>query len=196
MMRSLLILTLLAALPFAAGARPPNFDGAREMTDIPSAATFTSASLRNRIRVELNAPVSEVWALMGDLGRFPEYSVGLERVEVEKDGNGTLKGYVCHFKPQEERGESVVHREIMRWYEPDRGYASTAEEPNPLGQTNSLALMTLEATERGTRMTYVMHYDAVELDMTKTGIDQALADIGENLIRRFGGRIVERYVRE
>ncbi len=195
-MRSLLILTLLAALPLAADAQPLNSNEGRIMTNIPSAATFTPAPLRNRIRVELKAPVSEVWVLVGDLSRFPEYSVGLERVEVESDVNGALKSYVCHFRPQEEGGESVVHREIMRWYEPNRGYASTAEEPNTIGQTNSLALMTLGATEGGTRMTYDMHYDAVALDETKAGIDQALVDIGERLIARFGGRVAERYVQE
>lgn len=46
---------------------------------VPSASDFTSSPLRNRIRVELEAPVSTVWELVGDLSRFPEYSVGLER---------------------------------------------------------------------------------------------------------------------
>ena len=94
---------------------------------VPNAASFTSAPLRNRIRVELKAPVPNVWALMGDLTRYPEYSSGLERVEVKKDSSGMLTEYVCRFKPQEEGGESVLHRELMRWYQPNRGYASISE---------------------------------------------------------------------
>jgi hypothetical protein len=50
-------------------------------SSVPSASEFTSSPLRNRLRLELDAPVSEVWELLGDLSRFPEYSVGLERVE-------------------------------------------------------------------------------------------------------------------
>ena len=40
-------------------------------TALPSASEFTSSPLRNRVRVELDAPVSEVWELMGDLSRYP-----------------------------------------------------------------------------------------------------------------------------
>src|SRR3712207_1270158 len=36
------------------------------------ASEFVTSPLRNRIRVELNAPVSQVWSLIGDLSRFPE----------------------------------------------------------------------------------------------------------------------------
>jgi hypothetical protein len=32
--------------------------------------------------------------------------------------------------------------------------------------------------------------------MNRAEFDQAFADIGENLVRRFGGRIMERYVEE
>lgn len=38
--------------------------------------------------------------------------------------------------------------------------------------------------------------DAVDLEMNRAEFDQAFADIGENLVRRFGGRIMERYVEE
>jgi uncharacterized membrane protein len=56
---------------------------------VPSASEFTSSPLRNRLRVELDAPVAEVWDLIGDLSRFPEYSAGLERVEAELDESGS-----------------------------------------------------------------------------------------------------------
>jgi hypothetical protein len=47
--------------------------------------------------MELDAPVSEVWKLMGDLSRFPEYSAGLERVEAKTDENGRCIEYTCYF---------------------------------------------------------------------------------------------------
>lgn len=115
---------------------------------LPNAATFTPAPLRNRIQVALNAPIAEVWALVGDHGRFPEYSAGLDRVDLKRSSNGTPTEYVCHFKPQQEGGEGVSHRELIRWYEPNRGYASSAEEPNTFGLTNALTLVTLEPTKR------------------------------------------------
>lgn len=192
-MRSLLMLTLLAALPLAA-AQPPDSSEERKMTDIPTATTFTSAPLHNRLRVELKAPVSEVWALLGDLSRFPEYSAGLERVEVQKNASGRHTGYVCHFRPQEEGGESILHREIIRWYEPNRGFASISEEPNAFGLTNSLTLMALEPSKQGTLVTWAQYYDAADLDMNRAGFDQALEDITARLVARFGGRAVERYV--
>ena len=55
---------------------------------VPSASDFTSSPLRNRVCLELDAPVVEVWELIGDLSRFPEYSVGLERVEAQLDEVG------------------------------------------------------------------------------------------------------------
>src|SRR5262245_4051950 len=148
-------------------------------------STLTSTPLRNRIRVELNAPISDVWALLGNLARYPEYSFGLEKVEANVDSSGACTEYVCHSKPQADGGESVVHREIIRWYEPNRGYASSGEEGNAFGLTNDLTLVTVELSNEGTIMTWSQYYDAPDLDMSKAVFDQALADIGENLVRRF-----------
>lgn len=161
---------------------------------IPSASTFTSAPLRNRIRVELKAPVSEVWPLLGDPSKYPEYSSGLARVEARKNSNGVFTEYVCHFKPQAEGAAGIVHRVHIPWYEPTRGYASIDEEPNAFGTTNSLTLVTLEPSKEGTIATWDMHYYAGDLDMNRAALDDALADIGNNLVRRFGGAIRERYV--
>ena len=163
-------------------------------TNLPDANTFTSSPLRNRIRVALKTPVSEVWALIGNLAGFPDYSFGLERVEAKVDSSGVCTGYVCHFKPQDQSGEGIVHTEHIVWYEPNRGWASIAEEGNVFGLTNSLTLVTLEPKGHSTRLTWSQHYEASDLDTLKAEFDQALSDIGENLVRRFGGEVVERYV--
>jgi hypothetical protein len=160
-------------------------------SEVPSASEFTSSPLRNRIRVELAAPVSEVWELMGDLARFPEYSVGLERVEVKQDDDGRCREYTCYFKPLEEGSEGAVSRDVMKWYEPNRGYLSVEVEGG-----NTVAFMTLAPIPRGTLLTYDMHFDAEDLETTKAAIDRALVDIAENLIARFRGNVIDRYVEE
>lgn len=157
----------------------------------PSASEVTSSPLRNRIGVELDAPVSEVWELTGDLSRFPEYSAGLERVDAKLDDEGRCLEYTCFFKPLEEGGEAQVSRDVMRWYEPNSGYLSVEVEGG-----NTVARMALEPVPGGTRIGYDMHFDADDLAAAKATIDDALLDIAENLIARFGGRVTERYVEE
>lgn len=160
----------------------------------PNIAALTSAPLRNRMRIELEAPVSEVWALLGNLARFPEYSTGLERVDAKVDSSGRCIEYVCHFKPREQGAPGISERNLMRWYEPNRGYASSAEEGNAFGLTNDLNLVTVEPSEDGAILMWEEYYDALDLEMNRAEFDRALADLGENLVRRFGGRILERYV--
>lgn len=156
-------------------------------------SAFSSSPLRNRLRVELKAPVLEVWSLVGNLARFPEYSSGLERVEVKKGANGAPTEYVCHFKPREVGAERISSRELIRWYEPS-SYASSGAGGDTFGLTNDLNLVTVEPTKEGAIVTWDEYYDTKDLAMMKTHFDEALGDIGNNLVRRFGGRVVERYV--
>jgi hypothetical protein len=160
---------------------------------VPSAREFTTSPLRNRVRVELEAPVSEVWELLGDLSRFPEYSEGLERVEAVVDDDGRCVEYTCYFKPFEEGAEGAVSRDVMKWYEPNRGYLSV-EVGGSWGGGNTVALTTLNPIPPGTRVNFDMHFDAEDLDAAKAHLDDALVDIAENLIARFGGRVAEHYV--
>lgn len=161
---------------------------------IPSPASSTSAPLRNRMRVELHAPVPEVWGLVGDIARLPEYSAGLERVDVKKGPSGAPEEYVCYFKPIEEGAFGAVARDLVRWYEPNRGWASIDAEPNDFGTKNSLHMVMLAPTERGTIVEWFAHYDAMDLETNRSELDKAYADIAERLIQRFGGRVIERYV--
>jgi hypothetical protein len=166
-------------------------EAATASSGAPAASEFTSSPLRNRIRAELRAPVSEVWELMGDLSRFPEYSSGLDGVEVKQDEAGRCTEYTCYFKPLEEGSEGAVSRDVMKWYEPNRGYLSVEVEGG-----NTVALMTLDPIPGGASITYDMHFDAEDPDATKAAIDEALVDIAENLIARFGGKVTDRYVEE
>lgn len=157
---------------------------------VPDPTSFTSAPMRNQMRVSLDAPVPEVWALVGDIGRLPDYSAGLERVDVKQTAGGAPAEYTCHFKPTEPGGPGAVARDIVRWYVPNRGWASTAAEPNDLGIKSSLHIVTLSSAGGGTLLDWRAHYDAADLETSRTELDKALGDIAQRLIARFGGRMV------
>jgi Polyketide cyclase / dehydrase and lipid transport len=160
---------------------------------VPSPSDFTSSPLRNRLRIELEAPVSEVWELTGDLSRFPEYSVGLERVEVKHDEAGRCVEYTCYFKPVEGSAESAVSRDVMKWYERERGYLSV-EVDGDTGTEGTVAFTTLDPIPGGTRLDYHMYYDSKDLGTMKTHLDEVFGDMADRLIARFGGRVIDRYV--
>jgi carbon monoxide dehydrogenase subunit G len=164
----------------------------------PAATDFVSSPLRNRIRLELNAPVAEVWNLVGDPTRMPEYSEGLHKVETKNDENGHCTEFVCHFKPQEPGDQGTIHRVFMKWYEPNRGWAALDEEPNAYGLSQSLALITVEGKGDVTVLNWDMHFNTESKELTemnKADLEQALnQDIAQRLIQRFGGRVLESYV--
>ncbi len=160
------------------------------------AHAFTSAPIRNRMRIALDAPVSQVWALVGNIARLPEYSGGLEHVEVKADARGLPAEYTCRFKPQQEGESGIASRDLIRWYEPGRGWASgSAEEPDAFGIRDSLHQVTVEPSGRGTPVIWLAHYDADDRDALvayREALDAAYADIAERLIARFGGRLLAR----
>ena len=167
----------------------------QSLQGVPSASDFTSSPLRNRLRPELDAPAPRVWELLGDLSRFPEFSVGLERVEVVHDEDGRCVEYTCCFKPVEIEGESLsaVSRDVMKWYEPNRGYLSVEIEGNA-GTEGAVAFTTLEPTPAGTRVDYRMYYDSEDLETMKAHLDEVFRDMADRLIARFGGRVLDRYL--
>ena len=91
-----------------------------------------------RLRIELDAPVADVWGLMGDLSRFPEYSVGLKRVDATLDEEGRCVEYTCHFK-RIDGNDGAVSRDVMKWYEPNRGTCRSKSRATrePKGRSHS-----------------------------------------------------------
>lgn len=163
------------------------------MPNHPAITSWTSAPLRNRVRVELGAPPGDVWALVGNLERLPEYSAGLDRVDASVGPGSSYTEYVCYFKPTVEGERGTVHREIMRWFEPGRSYASSAQPENAFGLRNALNLVTVDGSRGGTLLTWDEYFDAHDVASNRTSFDQALADIAERLTALFGGRVLERY---
>lgn len=166
----------------------------RAQVIVPAATTFTSAPLRNRLRIHLNQPVEAVWPLIGDLSRLPEYSAGLERVESKTNADGACTGFTCHFKPRAAGEMGIVDRNVVRWYEPNVGYASSAQGDSAFGMTEDLNLVTVERSGEGTVVTMEEYYQAADLAMMRAEFDDAFVDIAERLIARFGGDVIERTV--
>lgn len=162
--------------------------------NVPTADTFTSAPLRNRLRVQLNHRVEVIWSLVGDPSRLPEYSEGLDHVESRTDSHGACTEYTCHFKPRAMGEDGIVDRNVVRWYERNVGYASSAQANNAFGVTNDLNLVSVEPSAGGTIVTWDEYYEAADLPMMRAEYDHAFADIAERLIERFGGQVIERTV--
>jgi hypothetical protein len=163
----------------------------------PTADKWVKSPLRNRVRLELNAAIDEVWALVGDPANMPKYSEGLEKVETVFDNQGSCTGYTCFFKPMPGEDEGIVHVTAIAWHEENKGWASIDPEDNPFGMLESLSLMTLEANEGQTVFIWQFHYNCETEDMlnfNKDGYKKALDDISQRLIRRFGGAQLENYV--
>ncbi|HYE87899.1 MAG TPA: hypothetical protein VEA16_16160 [Vicinamibacterales bacterium] len=130
--------------------------------------------------------------MIGDPVRLPEYSAGLERVEAKRDSTGACTEYLCYFKPRAAGMESIVDRNVMRWYEANVGYASSADANNAFGVTNDLNLVLVQDSGALTMVTWEEYYDAQDVPMMRAEYDGAFADIAERLIKRFGGRVIAR----
>jgi hypothetical protein len=81
----------------------------------------------------------------------------------------------------------------MKWYEPNRGYLSV-EVDGDAGTDGAVALMTLDPTPGGTRLSYELYFHAHDLDAMKAALDGVNVDMADRLIGRFGGRVLERFV--
>lgn len=162
---------------------------------VPDVKTLTSAPLRHRLRIELNAPVSEVWALVGSHVRMPEYSAGIAAVEVEKNKDGG-RVRTCRFRSPNGKGDGPALRERIRWEATNIGYATSSEPGNPFGLEDAVELLTVASAGNGTLLTWDEYYNNADLPGARASFDDGLKDIAERLVARFGGQIVERFIDE
>lgn len=163
----------------------------------PRASNFVESPVRNRLTLELNRPVSEVYALVGDPGNMPKYSAGLEKVETESE-NGRYSSYTCYFKTKTEDEEGLVHTEAIVWQEVNQGWASMSHEPDEFGFTDYFSLTTLEDKGNKTLLQWYMHYNHESLEMIKMNASELVDvfdDMGNQLIAKFGGKVVENFVK-
>lgn len=164
----------------------------------PTADRWVNSPLRNRIKLELNAPIREVWAVVGDPAKILIYSAVINKVETKTDGSGKQTEYTCFYKPCEETGvEEAVHAKIL-WHEANKGWAALDEEPNAYGLQQSLLLITVEQQDNKTILSWNMHYDSESneiLQMLPTALEQLLkGEIAQQLIQTFGGTVLDSYL--
>jgi hypothetical protein len=149
---------------------------------------YSAAPLRNRIVIQLAAPVDEVWDLIGDHRRMPEYSAGIECVDVTADGE--LR--TCRFRATDQT-PSIDLTERIRWYIPQVGYCASAVEPNPFQLTDDLSIVTVGQTDAGTVFEWAQHFNGEDLAIAVQSFDQGLVDIAQRLIARFSGDLREHW---
>ncbi|MBI5371015.1 MAG: SRPBCC family protein [Sphingobacteriales bacterium] len=196
---ALLLLTLLSVNcnngDHQRAARPATAAGNDSCVPLPRPANWIKDPVRNRLVVLLNRSTTEVWSLIGDPVNMPKYSSGLDSV-TKKTVNGLCIQYTCYFKPLNPNEAGYVHTENMLWQKENCGWASRMPEPNESGCTGYLSLLTLEKVGEKTKMTWAMtcnHENAEMIRMIKEGLFQAFRGIGQQLVKIFGGSVVENY---
>lgn len=162
--------------------------------EFPTAGKWVKSLLRNRIKLELNTPINKVWAVVGDPAKVLTYSSDVNRVETKTDDSGKYTEYTCFYG---EDTEDTIRTKIL-WYEANKGWSSLDEEPNAFGFQQSLAFITLKQQGDKTILSWDMHYDNENdemLQMSIASLEQSLKnEIAPQLIRKFGGSILETYV--
>lgn len=176
-----------------------NSESQREtITALPTVDKWVKSPVRNRLVVVLNRSIAEVWAVVGDPANMPKFSKGLDSVTIKTE-NGKCTQYTCYFKPMKKGEAGYRHTENILWQETNRGWASRSPEPNEMGFTDYLGILTLEESKDKTKLTWSMtcnHEKTEMIEMNKQGLVQAFEDIGKQLIAMFGGKVVENYVQK
>jgi len=173
-----------------------NMEQKKNTTILPTADKWVTSPVRHRLVVELEKPVAEVYALVGDPGNMPKYSAGLDSVTTKTE-NGKCTQYTCYFKPEAEGEKGYVHTDNMVWQAVNQGWAAKTPEPNEMGFTESFSLTTFENNNGKTIVKWYMHYNHEKpemIEMNKAGLVQSFDDIGKQLVTKFGGKILENYV--
>lgn len=163
---------------------------------LPGTANWVKSPARNRLVIVLNRSIKDVWSLVGDPANMPVYSPGLDRV-TKKSAGGKCIQYTCYFKPLNRNEAGYVHTENMLWQKENCGWASRMPEPNEYGYTGYLSLLTLEKEGEKTKMTWAMtcnHESAEMIRINKERLFQAFKGIGQQLVKTFGGSVVENYM--
>jgi hypothetical protein len=137
-----LIGLLLAGMASCANSDETRNDDCRKLETISmvsnstnhlAGSNFARGPLRNGIGLEMNAPVSEIWTLMGHLSRFDEFSRGIQSIEVISNSKGASNVCICQFMPREQNSASVSGRSVICWYEPNRRRISVDEHLDSFG---------------------------------------------------------------
>ena len=165
----------------------------KESMGFPTADKWVKSPLRNRLELELNAPINEVWEFAGDPGKILTCISGLNKVEIKTDALGTYTGYTCFYYSSGDSIEATVQAKML-WHQAHKGWASLDDEPNDFGFQQSLSLITFRPKDTGTILSWDMHYNNESdevLQVSIVSLEQVLrGEIAPQLIKKFGGSIL------
>ena len=161
--------------------------------EFPSADKWVTGSLRNSIKIELNAPVNEVWKVVSNPVDIFSKCSGVNNVVSKTDDLGRCTEYTIDYE-SENGGEDMIAHSTMVWYEPNQGWASLDDDLHPMGFEQSLLLITIEQEEEKSVLSWNMYYDIKNNEMLQMfieGLDQSLKEeVAQLFIQKFGGRII------
>jgi carbon monoxide dehydrogenase subunit G len=158
---------------------------------LPEPSVYTSAPMRNSLRVRLDASIDDVWALVGDHARLPEYSAGIETVATSGDG----QSFTCRFRATDQTPALELTQQI-RWEIPGVGYSASTVEPNGFLLTDDLGVVTVKADGAGTVVEWAQYYHSSELAAAIASFDEGLTDIAQQLVARFGGQVTKQWAQD
>lgn len=102
--------------------------------------------------IEAKAPVEKIWAFMTDLEKWPTFMKGIRKVEYLTEKRGGI-GAKTHFVVESSGQQIEWEADFTEWVEKKKvAWRSTS------GLKNN-GYWSLEPTEIGTRVTFVMDYE-------------------------------------
>jgi hypothetical protein len=126
--------------------------------------------------------------LVGDHTRLPEYSAGIETVSVSPDG----ETFVCRFRATDQTPAFHLTEQI-RWEIPGVGYGASAVEPKriPAHRRPVRRDGQFRWCRDGVRVDPVLQSN--ELVAAIQSFNEGLTDMAEQLVARFGGRVMAQW---
>jgi hypothetical protein len=150
--------------------------------------SLAKAPLRNDVKVVLDAPVGEVWAIISDHGQLPSYSAGIREVVLDDSCQGPGGGVGCTRTCSFHEGPPIA--ETIVFVEEPYALATRGVQPNEYQLTNDLTLVTLRPLgDDRTEFWWRQYYDHPQLEQMKPVFDEALRDLGQRLVQRFGAAV-------
>ena len=148
--------------------------------------SLAKAPLRNDVKVVLDAPMEEVWAIVSDHLQLPSYSAGIREVVLADSCHGPGGGVGCTRTCSFHEGPTIA--ETVVFVEEPYALATRGVQPNEYQLTNDLTLVTLRPLgDDRTEFWWRQYYNHPQLEEMRPVFDEALRDLGQRLVQRFGG---------
>ena len=149
---------------------------------------FTQAPLQAQFDVQLNTSPEAVFNVLADHANMCDLVPGMEKITVEATvdsepgGVGTVR--YCDFG-----NDMVVAEKIVLW-QPPLAYGYRIAAPNPFGLWQHYSQVNCRVDGKNTRLTWQQFFEHDDLPAMMALISGSLLGVFENLIARFGGKVL------